>query len=161
LIKGRRWGLKKAQKSNVSILQGPQYMKNFWEILTNNLSEKHEVLPVHSLREIETLVERFPEEILCICAQHNGVIVAGVILFVTYNTLHTQYIASNSVGREASAMDAVIEHSIFLGIKAKKRWFDFGINNENNGLILNDSLYTYKNGFGGGGYAHDFYQLVF
>ena len=161
LIKGRRWGLKKAQKSNVSILQGSQYLKNFWEILTKNLSEKHEALPVHTLREIEVLVERFSEEILCICAQYNGVIVAGVILFVTHNTLHTQYIASNAAGRETSAMDAVIEHSIFLGIKAKKRWFDFGINNENNGLILNDSLYTYKNGFGGGGYTHDFYQLVF
>jgi len=161
VIKGRRWGLKKAQKSNVSILQGPQYLKGLWEILTNNLSEKHEASPVHTLREIEVLVERFPEEILCICAQHNGLIVAGVILFVTHNTIHTQYIASNATGREVSALDAVIEHSIYLGINAKKRWFDFGINNEKNGLILNNSLYTYKNGFGGGGYTHDFYRLVF
>ncbi len=160
LIKGRRWALKKAQKSNVNIVQGVQYLKDFWEILTNNLAEKHEASPVHSLYEIEVLIERFPEEILCICAEHNGTIVAGVILFVTHQALHTQYIASNAAGREVSAVDAVIEHCIFLGATAGKRWFDFGINNENNGLILNDGLYTYKNGFGGGGYTHEFYQLV-
>lgn len=161
LIKGRRWGIKRAQKSNVNIVQGAQYLKNFWAILANNLSEKHDTLPVHSLRELEVLIERFPEEILCVCAQVNGDIVAGVILFATHQTLHTQYIASNASGREVSAVDAVLEHSISMGIKTGKRWFDFGINNEDNGLILNDSLYTYKNGFGGGGYTHDFYQLVF
>ena len=161
LIKGRRWALKKAQKSNVNIVQGVQYLKAFWEILTNNLAEKHGALPVHSLLEMEILMKRFPEEILCICAEHNGNIVAGTVLFVMHQTLHTQYIASNSSGRDVSALDAVIEHCISLGIATNKRWFDFGINNENNGLILNDSLYAYKNGFGGGGYTHDFYQLVF
>lgn len=161
LIKGRRWGIKKAEKLGVTIVEGSQCLENLWEILSNNLSEKHEASPVHTLSEIQALIERFPEEILCICAQHNGAIVAGAILFVTQNTMHTQYIASNATGREVSALDAVIEHSISLGINAKKRWFDFGINNENNGLILNNTLYTYKNGFGGGGYTHDFYQLVF
>jgi hypothetical protein len=161
IIKGRRWGLKKAQKSNLNIVHGSQYLEHFWEILTNNLSEKHEASPVHSLSEIKALVERFPGEILCVCAEYDGVAVAGVILFAIHKTLHTQYIASNAVGREVSAVDAVIEHSISLGIETGKRWFDFGISNENNGLILNDSLYTYKNGFGGGGYTHDFYQLFF
>lgn len=161
LIKGRRWALKKAQKSNVNITQGFSCLKSFWKILTNNLAEKHEASPVHSLGEIEILMERFPEEILCICAEHNGVIVAGVILFVTHQTLHTQYIASNASGQDVSALDAVIEHCISLGITMNKRWFDFGINNENNSLILNDGLYTYKNGFGGGGYIQEFYKLVF
>lgn len=161
LIKGRRWGIKRAHKSEVMIVEGRQHLESFWKILTDNLSEKHDALPVHSLIEIEGLIEKFPEEILCVCAQLNGVLVAGVILFVTHNTFHTQYIASNAVGREVSAVDAVIEYSISLGVKARKRWFDFGINNENNGLILNSGLYTYKNGFGGGGYTHDFYQLVF
>ncbi len=161
LMKGRRWGLKKAQKSSLNIVQGPKYVEDFCGILTSNLYEKHDTLPVHSLGEIETLIERFPDEILCVCAQIGEVIVAGVILFVTDQAIHTQYIASNAVGREISAMDAVIEHAISIGVKSSKKWFDFGINNENSGLILNDSLYTYKNGFGGGGYAHDFYQLFF
>jgi hypothetical protein len=88
-------------------------------------------------------------------------VVAGTILFVTHQTLHTQYIASNLLGRDVSALDAVIDYSIALGNSADKRWFDFGINNENNGLVLNDSLYAYKNGFGGGGYTQEFYKLVF
>ena len=106
-------------------------------------------------------MERFPDEILCLCSVHNGEVVAGIILFITAQVVHTQYIASNAMGREVSAVDAVIEHGISLGTTAGKKWFDFGINNENNGLILNDSLYSYKNGFGGGGYTHEFYKLVF
>ena len=161
LIKGRRWGIKKAQKSGVVIVEGKPYLKDFWKILSDNLSEKHEASPVHSLSDIEILVERFPKEILCICSVYMGDVVAGAVLFITPQALHTQYIASNNQGREVSAVDAVIEHCISLGIDDKKKWFDFGINNENNGLILNEGLYNYKNGFGGGGYTHDFYKLVF
>lgn len=161
LIKGRRWGIKKAQKSGVKIIEGQQYLPYFWKILSDNLSERHEASPVHSLEEIKVLVERFPGEILCICAEHNDAVVAGTILFVTNQTLHTQYIASNLMGREVSALDAVIDYCIALGNSAGKRWFDFGINNENNGLVLNNSLYAYKNGFGGGGYIQEFYKLVF
>ena len=161
LIKRRRRGIKKAQKCDVSIVQGRHFLKDFWGILSSNLSEKHEAAPVHSLTEMEILMERFPDEILCLCSVHNGEVVAGIILFITAQVVHTQYIASNAMGREVSAVDAVIEHGISLGTTAGKKWFDFGINNENNGLILNDSLYSYKNGFGGGGYTHEFYKLVF
>jgi hypothetical protein len=161
LIKGRRWGIKKAQKSGVRIVEGRQYLPYFWKILSDNLSEKHEVSPVHSLKEIQVLAERFPGDILCVCAEHDGALVAGTILFVTNQALHTQYIASNLIGREVSALDAVIDYGIALGNSAGKRWFDFGINNENNGLVLNDSLYAFKNGFGGGGYIQEFYKLVF
>ncbi len=161
LLKGRRWGIKKAQKSGVKIVQGQEYLPYLWNILSDNLSEKHEASPVHSLKEIQVLIQRFPEKILCICAEHDGVVVAGTILFVANQTLHTQYIASNLLGREVSALDAVIDYSITLGNSTDKRWFDFGINNENNGLVLNDSLYAYKNGFGGGGYTQEFYKLAF
>jgi hypothetical protein len=158
---GRLWGIKKAQKLGASIVEGQHYLENFWQILSDNLFEKHGKAPIHSLSEIEILFERFPKEILCICSEYNGAIVAGAILIVTPQVLHTQYIASNAQGRKISALDALIERSILLGINSGKKWFDFGISNESNGTILNESLYAYKNGFGGGGYIHDFYKIVF
>ncbi len=161
LIKGRRWGIKKAEKTGVKIVEGRQYLSYFWEILTDNLADKHGASPVHTLKEIQVLAEQFSEEILCVCAELDGSVVAGTVLFVTNQTIHTQYLSSNEMGRDASALDAVIEYCISMGNSAGKRWFDFGISNENNGLVLNDSLYKYKNGFGGGGYTHEFYKLVF
>lgn len=158
---GRLWGIKKAQKIGASIVEGRQYLEKFWQVLSDNLFEKYGTAPVHSLSEIKNLVEMFPKEILCICSEYDGAIVAGVILFVTPQVIHTQYIASNAQGRKISALDALIEHAIYLGINSGKKWFDFGINNENNGQILNNGLYSYKNGFGGGGYIHDFYKIVF
>lgn len=161
LIKGRRWGIKKAQKAGLTIVTGSSYLKFLWEILTENLAAQHCTTPTHSLSEIQVLTERFADEILCICAEHDGNVVAGVVLFITPQALHTQYIAANAAGREMSATDGIIEYCINLGVKARKKWFDFGINNESGGVILNDGLYTYKNGFGGGGYVHEFYKLIF
>ena len=161
LTKGRRWGINKAKKSGITIVNDPQFTKDFWEILSENLSEKYGVKPVHTLTEIKFLIERFPKEIRCICSIYNGSVVAGTILFVTDQVIHTQYIASNSVGRELSALDAVIEYCILKGYDEGKKWFDFGINNQNNGWTLNNNLYSYKNSFGGGGYVQEFYELRF
>jgi lipid II:glycine glycyltransferase (peptidoglycan interpeptide bridge formation enzyme) len=41
-----------------------------------------------------------------------------------------------------------------------KQWYDFGISNENHGVVLNDGLYRFKSEFGGGGAVHEFYELA-
>jgi len=40
-----------------------------------------------------------------------------------------------------------------------KRYFDFGISNENNGRYLNVGLINQKEGFGARAVVHDFYEL--
>lgn len=155
----RRRALKKAGKYGVSVVHGTEYLPNLWEILTQNLAEKHNARPVHSLDEIALLASRFPANIRCACAVLDGVIVAGVVLFLTPTVVHTQYIAANDAGRNASALDLIMESCIDLGVENGTRWFDFGISNEQEGAFLNDGLYRFKNGFGGGGYVHEFYEI--
>lgn len=157
--KRRRRSLNKAIKAGVEIAEGEQYLPDFWGVLTQNLADKHRAKPVHSLAEILLLVDRFPHFIRCVCAHMNGQVIAGIVLFITPTSHHAQYIAASDMGYQTSALDMVFEHAIKLAANDNKRWFDFGISNENQGKALNEGLYRFKNEFGGGGVVHEFYEL--
>ena len=43
---------------------------------------------------------------------------------------------------------------------ANKSYFDFGICNENEGLIVNHGLLRWKEGFGARCHPHDFYKIA-
>lgn len=155
----RRRSLKKSIKFGIDIVEGIDYLPALWDVLTDNLARKHDTKPVHALAEITLLAERFPANIRCICGSLNERIVSGVVLFVTPTAYHAQYIASSDDGYEVSALDRIFEHSIATAIQENKRWFDFGISNEDQGRVLNEGLYRFKCEFGGGGAVHEFYEL--
>lgn len=155
----RRRAFKKAIKSDVEIDSGMDYASDLWEVLTENLREKHGASPTHNLEEISLLAQRFPEKIKFIIARSQGVVVAGVVLFCIGHTVHAQYIASNSQGQEISALDVVFEKCIKDAADQGARYFDFGISTEAEGLILNEGLYRFKSEFGSGGVIHEFYEI--
>lgn len=154
----RRRGLKKALKT-VKLINDSELLPSFWDILAGNLTRKHNASPVHSLNELSLLVERFPTNIQVRCATINDKVEAGIILFNSTNFWHAQYIASSEIGYEASALDAVFESAIEAAKTTGARYFDFGTSNEQNGLLLNEGLYRFKSEFGGGGMAHEYYEL--
>ena len=41
-----------------------------------------------------------------------------------------------------------------------KRYFDFGISNEQEGRVVNHGLLGWKEGFGARCFAHDFYEIA-
>lgn len=155
----RRRGLKKSIKAGVEIVAGHEYLAGLWDVLEENLNRKHGLAPVHNLDEITLLVERFPDNIRCMCAVANSAVIAGTLLFITPTTFHAQYIASSEVGNEYSALDAVFEQCVVSAQKDGKHWFDFGVSTENGGKVLNEGLYRFKSEFGAGGTVHEFYEL--
>ena len=155
----RRRSLKKAIKAGVAVVEGREYLADLWNVLNDNLQRKHGVAPVHSLTEIELLSERFPQNIKCICAEINGKIEAGVVLFLTPTSLHAQYIASSSAGYDICALDAVFENCISLVGDNHAKWFDFGISTEDSGMLLNAGLFRFKSEFGSGSFVHEFFEM--
>jgi lipid II:glycine glycyltransferase (peptidoglycan interpeptide bridge formation enzyme) len=155
----RKRSLRKALAAKVSVLEDPSLIPELWDVLIENLKTKHKATPVHSLREIQTLLRRFPLNIRCLTAKIENRVVAGVILFDTPTALHAQYIASNELGQNASALDAVFSEAIAIAVAERKRWFDFGTSNEENGWKLNSGLYKFKSEFGGGGAVHEVYEI--
>ena len=78
----------------------------------------------------------------------DGELLAGSLIFVYQNLVHTQYMASSVKGREIGALDLLIS-SLMDKYKVDKQYFDFGISTEENGRILNEGLISQKEGFGG------------
>ena len=155
----RRRGYKKAIKAGIAVLEGSNFAGCLWQVVEENLRRKYAVQPVHTLEEIRLLADRFPENIGFIVGLIDDRIEAGVVLFRTPVVHHAQYIASSEKGYAVCALDAVFEYCIAHAVNEKVRWFDFGINNEQNGLKLNEGLYRFKSEFGGGGTVHEFYNL--
>ncbi|MBE0474958.1 GNAT family N-acetyltransferase [Rhodoferax sp.] len=154
----RRRGLKKAQKA-VTLSAEPLHLGALWAVIAHNLARKHAAKPVHSLAELALLMNRFPHHIAIHCALLAGCVEAGVVVFKTSTVWHAQYIAASESAYAVSALDAVFDAVILEAQQAGARYFDFGISNEQDGQVLNDGLYRFKSGFGGGGVAHEFYEI--
>lgn len=154
----RRRSLRKALRTTTVSRDG-DLLGALWGVLEGNLQRKHDAQPVHSLDEVLLLQSRFPQEILVRCGLVDGKVEGGVVLFNSSCVWHAQYIASSERGYECSVLDAVFESIIAEAVERGARYFDFGTSNEAGGEILNDGLYRFKHEFGGGGVAHEFYQI--
>ncbi len=155
----RKRGLKKAMKEGIQISEGADFVELLWEVVTDNLTRKYGLKPVHSVSEITHLASLFPDNIRFVVALLKERVVAGVVLFATTQAIHAQYTASSAAGYETCALDAVFEHCIKQTASAGIRYFDFGNSNEQEGRVLNTDLYQFKSEFGASGVIHDFYEL--
>lgn len=146
LSRGRKCALRKAERLGVEVCESEDF-ETFWQILTENLAQRHNAIPVHSLAEIRLLHSRFPDRIRLHLATHEGTIVAGCVMYLFDRVAHTQYISASPLGRELGALDPLI-NSVIDQYSATHRYFDFGISTESGGRVLNTGLMTQKEGFG-------------
>ena len=153
----RSRAIKKAIKNNL-IFEETKDFKNYWRILEETLDIQHSTKPVHSLKEIEKLANIFPNNIKLFIAKDNMGILGGSVVFENEQIVHTQYLANSIKGRSVGALDFVIDKLINEVYKHKK-YFDFGISNEDAGRFLNTGLIAQKEGFGARAIVHDFYDL--
>ena len=155
--KGRKWSVKKALLNENILIEENQSLDIFWKLLNEVLRERHGVKPVHSLDEIKLLKELFPNNISVITGKLNGEILSGAVIFETETVAHVQYMATNYEGKENFVLDKVINHAIKS--YNNKRYFSFGISNEEGGWVLNEGLISQKEGYGAKSIVHDFYKI--
>lgn len=154
----RKRGLKKAHKV-VSLSNDQRLLGELWEIIAQNLTRKYDTQPVHSLNELQKLLDDFPDNISIRCALLEDRVEAGVVFFNMPLIWHAQYIAASERAYDVSALDAVFNGTITDAQHAGIRYLDFGTSNEQAGLVLNDGLYKFKSEFGGRGVAHEYYEV--
>lgn len=154
----RRRSIRKAT-GRVGVVSDWSAMGQLYPIVAENLKRRYGVEPVHSLAELELLQARFPQEIFLRAALVDGRIEAGYVLFALGCVWHSQYSGTSEAGREMSALDPVTESVLNEATATGVRYFDLGISNEDQGKLLNEGLFRYKAEFGGGGVAHEFYEL--
>ena len=153
----RKRGLKKARKNSV-VVRSTEDFEPFWhEVLIPVLKAHHNTVPTHSLSEIQSLASDHPE-ILQIEALHHNKIIAGMTLYRTEKVIHAQYIASNEVGRNVGALEAIV-HFCLMELVAENQWFNFGSVNENGGRVVNSGLLNWKEEFAAIPFLHTTYEL--
>ena len=143
----RKRQAKKAAKNSVEVKESNDF-ETFIEIENQILSERHGTKAVHSAQELHLLQSYFPENIKLIAAFYQDRMIAGTVLFIYENAVHTQYLAANEQAREIGALDLTIS-TVIETYKASKKWLDFGISTEDAGHYLNEGLISQKEGFGG------------
>ena len=154
--KDRRRRLRRAQEAGIEVVRTDDFAP-FWQVLEDNLMERHQVHPVHTLQEIQLLHQRFPDNILQYNALLNGEVVAGMTFYLTKQVLHGQYCSSNALGKEYGAVDAIHHHVIHHDFPHIP-YVDFGRSTEGDGSILNEGLVAQKEGFGGRTICYDTYE---
>jgi hypothetical protein len=155
-IESRKSGIRKAKREGVSIVESNN-LNSFWIILEDNLMKLHNRKPVHSIDEILLLMERFPKSIRLYVAEKSNEVIAGCLVFLMNNLIHTQYISSSEKGRLTGALDLLFDeliNRIFVNYPI----FDFGHSTEQLGRFLNENLIFQKEGFGGRGVVYEIYK---
>lgn len=121
----------------------------FWNLLTDVLSSRHDAKPVHSLAEMDLLMNRFPDNIKLVEARNEqGALFCGSVLFITNKTVHFQYIAVGEEGRETGAFQWLVKQIIDNECSGK-RFLDFGTSNSPETNCLDVGLINQKYGLGG------------
>ncbi len=158
ISKTRKECIRRGIKNNLIIKEELNF-KLFWkEVLEPNLDKRHQAKPVHSIAEIEMLQRKFPNNIRHFNVYQNDKIVAGTTVFISENVAHPQYISGTNNKNELGSLDFLYHHLI-TSIFKEKRFFDFGISNEEQGKKLNEGLVFWKESFGASIIVHDFYEV--
>lgn len=153
----RKRQIKKAQKSEI-IIRSSDDFQSFHNLLCNSLA-KHKTKPAHSVKELVYLKSVFPLNIELKIAEKDERVLAGVLLFLFNNVVHTQYISVSDDGGAVGALDYLIDNIISSFETKNFKYFNFGISTEDSGSFLNSGLIRQKEGFGGRGMCVDFYRL--
>lgn len=132
----------------------------YWAVLTDLLNSKYSVNPVHTLAEISLLRSLFPINIRLFTGTQEGRILGGVVVYDTGIVAHAQYIATTAEGREKKVLPIIFQHLV-SEVYAKRKYFDFGTSNEQDGRYLNEGLVMQKTGMGGRGIVYETYRMDF
>ena len=131
----RRRGVVRAEEAGYQIVENAS-LEVFWPIMVNNLQERYDASPVHSLAAM-------------------GEAQAGAVVFLTNPmTIHVQYGHATSQGKADGALDFLYTRLMERYRNLGFQYFDFGTSNEQGGRVLNASLIAQKEGFGGRGIAY-------
>lgn len=151
-------GVKKAKKQNLEIEKTTDFQAFWNQILIPNLAKTHQAKPVHNIKEISYLAEKFPKNIHQYNVKKENNMVGGCTVFETKNVAHIQYISADKNKQQLGTLDFLFQHLIEKEFK-EKTYFDFGISNENHGLNLNKGLLYWKECFGARGIAYQTYEI--
>lgn len=159
LIESTQRNIRKAQRLGVTIEESTDFA-SFWDILTDNLKQKHHAHPTHTLAEILDLTNRYPQSIKLFSSFLQEEIISGVVVFLLNSrVMNCFYIANNNKYQHLRSLELLFFRLINWGMEKSYHYLDWGISTENKGLKVNQGLFKFKEKFGGRGVLRESYFL--
>lgn len=149
-----------AKEADYVELTDDAWIHAFHSMLAHCLEERHATQPVHTATELCLLHSRFRQNIRFHGMLHIGELAAGVCTYDTGRVRHLQYIATTAEGRSLDLLTPLMAR-IIAEVPEGTRYVDFGISNEQHGLVLNSGLSRQKWELGGSGVAYQRLLLEF
>lgn len=151
---------KKSEKFDFKIVENSDF-QGFWDkVLIPRLAEKHQAKPVHTLKEIEYLGNKFPENIKQYNVYYQGEIVAGITTFETNFVVKSQYGATTQLGEKVRALDFLYFELFKKYRHLGKHFFDMGVVTDTSfEFNYNSGLLQQKEELGGVVYSQNFLEL--
>ena len=152
----RRRALKRAEEAGITVERSND-IAGFWQVLCDNLRRTYDSKPVHTLAEMELLHSRFPDNIVLYTAKKDGVILAGILLYVSTQVARAQYSSATPEGKQLGAIDIIYDR-IINDDYHHLPFFEFGTSAMADSNVINETLVFQKEGFGGRGICFDRYE---
>lgn len=139
------------KKNEFSFIEVDKIDELVWFGMNENLRDKFNSKTTHTFSEICDLKARYPKNIVPFMVKNNkDEYGAFGLIYKLKNVFHTQYLDMNYNLSSEYPNLFLVHNLIKEAIKDKYRYFSFGASTENGGEYLNESLFAYKDGYGGG-----------
>ena len=143
---------------NLKIVFDDLEYETYYKILSKNL-EKFNSTPTHTLEEMKTLKELFPNEYKLVTIYLDNKMIAGVwLVLATPFTAHTFYIAQDYEYSENQPLSCIVKEMIEYLQEKNYRYLNFGISTEDGGKVINKGLFEFKESFGGFGVSRFYFR---
>jgi hypothetical protein len=155
----RTRSLRKAQRAGIHVVRGGEHLDALWSVIAGRLADKFDTEPLHDATALAWMQTLVPDRVECVVGLLDGSVVAGVVVFRTGQVDHAQYIAADDRGYRTAALDAVLAACLDASEQRGARYFSLGNSTVYGGRVFNESLFSYKSGFGAGAVVHECYDL--
>ena len=136
--------------------------KEFYKILYDNLKNKYNREPTHTLDEILLLKKLLEDRFILVSAYLDGELIGGIVMFIANKkTAHIFYSAVKKNITGIFANDALIDTIIRKLKNMGFKYLNYGISTENKGKKINFELFRFKEKFKGFGVYREVWKYVF
>ncbi len=153
--------IRQAEKENLNIKFSDDF-DAFWNLLNKTLDERHGAKPTHSAEEIKKLRSLTGQDVRLLAAFDGSEMIAGLVVITVHEkALYILYTAQDYSRPKLRAIPLLLRELFVAAINEKRAVLDFGISTEDGGIKVNESLFLFKESFGGQHVRRESWETTF
>ena len=153
--------IRKAHTNGIytEVVTGETDLIKFYEILSQNLMDKHGMKPVHTLEEIKKLIELFPERVFVYGIYKDKKLIGGfLVLQVNAKGWHVFYAPIDYTYQDFRPLNLGVARLIQYAKNSNVAVLNYGVSTPDSGRKVNWGLLRFKENFNGNGILRTYWR---